>query len=355
MTETAVRAAFRVQADWCRRLDGGFTARLCERLGERLDDRLDDASATGAAVLGWAGDPVADVLALRLTGGLNALVRAGALPALAACYPPHAGPTDAALDAALVDALHHPLLPPWLLSAPQTNEVARAAVLMPGLMTVAAATGLPLRLLELGASAGLNLRLDAYRYSLGEAVFDPEPSAALQPVLTLQPSWSGATPALTLPRIIARRGVDLAPVDLRDAHARDRLTAYVWPEHGVRLARLEAAIAAFVLDPVEVDRADAAGWVEAHVQPQAGAATVVYHSIAWQYFPAATKARITAHMAAAGAAATAAAPLCWLRFEFDAPALDGALPTLRLRSWPGDTDQLLARAHPHGAAIEWLA
>jgi hypothetical protein len=79
---------------------------------------------------------------------------------------------------------------------------------------------------------------------------------------------------------------------------------------------------------------------------------VVYHSIASQYFPAASQARIAAHMARAGAAATATAPLAWLRYELD-DATAGAVPTLRLRMWPGE-DRLLARAHPHGALVKWL-
>ncbi len=151
--------------------------------------------------------------------------------------------------------------------------------------------------------------------------------------------------------IVGRRGVDIAPVDL--ARDRDRLLAFVWPDQPDRAARLEAAIAAFLTDPVQVDREDAAPWVEQRVAPEPGIATVVFHSIAFQYFPPETRARITAHMAKTGAAATADAPLAWLRFEMDDPAT-GALPTLRLTLWPGGDDRLLARAYPHGAVVNWL-
>jgi hypothetical protein len=51
---------------------------------------------------------------------------------------------------------------------PQTNEVRRSAVLLPGFLTIAAETGLPLRILELGASAGLNQLWDRRHYRLGE-------------------------------------------------------------------------------------------------------------------------------------------------------------------------------------------
>ena len=75
------------------------------------------------------------------------------------------------------------------------------------------------------------------------------------------------------------------------------------------------------------------------------------HSIAFQYFPEDSKARIAAAMERAGAAADAEAPLAWLRYEHD-PADEGI--TLRLRIWPGGEERLLAHCHPHGSAILWL-
>ncbi len=346
MSEAAVREAFVTQAAWCRRLGAPFTALLCETLGTVLDRR----GAVGERVLDWTGEPVADALALRLTGGLHALVRAGELAALAALYPPHATPAPAALAEALAAVLAGPAsnarLLPWLGSAPQTNEVGRSGVLMPGMLTIAAAAGLPLRLFELGASAGLNLRMDGYAYRLGELALTPSDAP-----LTLAPAWEGPSPPAGPVTIASRRGVDLNPVDLRDPAARERLLAYVWPEQRERLARLEAAMTAFAADPAPLDRGDAAAWVAEHVALQPGAATVVYHSIAYQYFPAAAQASIRAHLHAIGDLATADAPLAWLRYEFE--AVD-APPTLRLRLWPGGGDRLLAEVHPHGASVRWL-
>lgn len=337
MDET-IRAAFRSQAGWCRRLGAPFTAGICDAAAIGLDR----SGAVGRRVLDWEGDPVADAVALRLTGGLNALVRGGFLPELGAFYPPGDRPIPPGV---MARALADDRLLPWLDAAPQTNEVARSGVLMPGLLVVAAATHLPLALFELGASAGLNLRLDRYAYRLGG--YDTGPSGA---PLTLTPEWHGPPPPAAAIRVTSRRGVDLSPIDLTAPTARERLLAYVWPEQVARVTRLEAAIAAFVADPVALDRADAADWVDAQVATASGVATVVFHSIAWQYFPAATRARIAARLADVGAAATVDAPLAWFRFELDALA---AAPALRLTTWPGGEDRLLANAGPHGASVTW--
>lgn len=342
MAEAEIRAAFAEQADWCRRLHGPFTARVCDALAVVLDR----SSATGRRVLDWPGVPFADALKLRLTGGLNALVRSGDLPGLAALYPPSPPGDDATLAAALAEALSDDRLLAWLDSAPQTNEVGRSGVLMPGLMAIAAATRLPLALFELGASAGLNLRLDDYAYDLGGVAV----GSAAAPV-HLKPVWTGAPPPLADVRIVARRGIDLNPVDVRDPAARDRLLAYVWPDQAARVDRLHAALTAAAADPAPVDRGDAAAWVEAHVGVQEGRCGVVFHSIAFQYFSLDTKARIAAHMAHAGARATAAAPLAWLHYESEDGGGKGI--TLRLTLWPGGEDRLLAHAHPHGASLKW--
>ena len=63
-----------------------------------------------------------------------------------------------------------------LAGAPQTNEIARSAMLLPGFLTVARETGLPLDLFEIGASAGLNLLFDSFHYRYGDAEWgDPPP------------------------------------------------------------------------------------------------------------------------------------------------------------------------------------
>ncbi len=347
--DSPFRAHARWQAHWCTALGSPFTAQLCTLVA----DRLDPATPLGRRLDSWPGNPQDDALMLRVTGGLHALVRAGKAPALAALYPPAPAPDPDALWAALAPVLAGKAILPWLDSAPQTNEVARSGVLVPGFLTIAAETGLPLALLELGCSAGLNLVPDRYGYRLG-TLEAGNPDCGLR----IHPVWDGADPPAAPLAIESRAGVDLNPLDVLNPAERSRLLAYVWPDQPQRLERMARAIAITAEDMPEIVKGDAADFVEARVKPREGVVTTVYHSIAFQYFPPETQARITAHMEKVGARATPAAPLAWLRFEMT-PSADGTdhadAPTLRLKLWPTGEDRLLARAHPHGKLVQWLA
>jgi hypothetical protein len=342
-----VRQHFRHQARACRELGSPFTAMLLETAAERLDE----TSAPGKAVLGWRGDPKADALALRFAAGLHALVLSAAAPALARVYP--GGDVTADPDilwSAAADALeaHAPAMLRFLESPPQTNEVARCAVLLGGFLVVARQTGMPVALLEIGASAGLNLHWDRYAYGLGEASWGP----AAAP-LRLEPEWRGPPPPLGPVAVRARRGCDRRPLDPSDAHDRLRLRAYVWADQAARLARLDAALEHAARHGTRVEQADAADWVEACLAARpAGLATVLYHSVVWQYLPPGTQRRIEAALARAGEVAREHTPLAWLRME---PGSDRSQSELRLTTWPGAREQLLAHADFHGRWVSWRA
>lgn len=347
MSEEAVRAAFAEQAMWCERLGSPFTAMLCRLTSERIDRD----TAIGRLVLDWSGDPSpgADNLPARFCAGLHSLALSGAVPDLSRLYPPGQVTDQDRLWTAIVQALdaESPSLGQWIASPPQTNEVARSSALMSGLLVVADLFGLPLRLLELGSSAGLNLILDRYDHDLGGL----RAGTAGSPV-RLAPRWKGGRPPEAEVRIIDRRGVDLRPVDVhREGH---KLIAFVWADQLERRERLEAAIALASADPPKVDAGDAADWLEAILSqpPEPASARVVMHSIAYQYFPEGTKARVDALMNAAGGSATADTPLAWLRYEQQ----DGEeRPSLRLKTWPAGEDRLLAWCHGHGASVDWVA
>jgi hypothetical protein len=340
----AVLDAFAKQIGWCESLGSPFTARLLTVL-------RDDIGANGASAEfthAWPGDPVADALALRLAAALHALALTGSAPALAACYPPSA-PTMEQLRAVVLGAVreHQTAIRAFLISPPQTNEVGRSGVLVGGFLQIAKDTGLPLRLLEIGASAGLNAIWDRYHYRLGAAGWG-DPQSAVR----IAPSWEGPSPPIDAPiRVMERLACDIAPVDLEDPVQRLRLRAYVWADQRERLSRLENAIELARVYGPRVERADAAKWVRARLHEKVeGSATVLYHSIMWQYMPPETQVDIRASLGDAGARATSAAPLVWLRFEFLNPE---SLPELRLTLWPGARELRLAAAHPHGSSVSW--
>lgn len=343
----AVRFAFTSQAEYCRRLGSPFTACVCDALATGLDT----ASAAGRAILGWNGDPspLADNVPLRTVGALNALVRSHWVPYLAALYPPNPLPEGGELGRAVLRALeeHSARVLAFLSTPPQTNEVGRSAVLIGGFLTIARRTGLPLEVYEIGSSAGLNLLVDRYQYRLGEAVWGA-PDAAL----VLAPSWEGSPPPVEAALAIrSRRGCDVNPIDLRDPIARERLAAYVWADQTDRIRRVEAAIEIARSLPVAIDCCEAADWIERQMEvaPVRGSTRVLFHSVVWTYLPEDSRNRIRGHLSRAGAVASSDAPLAWLRFELADP------PELRLTLWPSGEETLLARAHPHGTWVRWLA
>ncbi len=342
---SAVRNAFRHQAEACAELGSPFTARLCTLAAERL------AAGTPVAdrVLGWPGDPSsrADALPLRLAGALHGLVLEGADPGLAAAYPPQEADDDA-LWSAVAAALraHAAFILARLDGPPQTNETMRSAALAPGFLTVAARTGLPLVTSELGASAGLNMVWDRFAYRFGTALR----GASDSPVI-IAPDWTGPPPPDVVPHVRERAGCDRAPSRLDDEADRLRLLSFVWPDQPERMTRLRAATTLASAEPVTVDRADAADWLDERLATRRpGAAHVVYHSIFWQYLDAPRQARISNLLNAAGARATMDAPLAWLRLEGDGAA-PGAAISLTL--WPGGDTRSLGRADFHGRWILW--
>ncbi|MER8481574.1 DUF2332 family protein [Mesorhizobium sp. M1322] len=346
MDEPDIRDHFLAQAKACDELGSPFTANLCRALAKVLDAN----TRTGQAVLGWPGDARADGLALRVCGALHALVLTGASERLALIYPPNQT-SESEIAAVLPEAIARS--DEWIVAgiagAPQTNEIARSAMLLPGFLTVARETGLPLDLCEIGASAGLNLLFDSFHYRYGDAEWgDPASPVRLAPEVR-----GRAVPFGGVINVRHRAGCDIAPVNVADASARVRLRSYIWADQAARLARLDAALSlAEKLQPLLV-KADAADFVEkALAARQQGGAFVLYHSIMWQYLPRATKDAITASLEQAGRQAAAAAPVARLKMEPRDPTKQWAVLSLTL--WPGGETRRLAHCDYHGRWIEWI-
>jgi hypothetical protein len=341
----AIRQSFRRQAKACDDLGSPFTARLCTLAAERLTGE----TRVGATVLGWPGNPdgTGDALALRLAGTLHALVRSESDPHLAAVYPPYAVDDDtlwAAIEAAL--RRDETFILGRLTSAPQTNEVRRSSALLPGFLTIAALTGKPLVLSEVGASAGLNLQWDRYRYRLGD--FSWGEASAVE----LAPRWEGPPPPTADIEVAERAGCDLNPLDPASEDDRLRLFSYIWADQQDRLNRTAAALEMATESGLKVEKADAIDWLRKRLAtPRLGTAHVIYHTIAWQYLPPALKAEGEALIAEAGARATEAAPLVRLQLEADGKP-EGA--ALLLTLWPTGETREIGRADFHGRWVKWV-
>ena len=308
--------------------------------------QLPHAPLLALRLASWPGDRAAAALALRVNGALHALARSGAVASLSAVYAMRTGDIDGAVadafataDATLANAIEHPT---------QTNEVARSAAIHAGLMTAAAQFDQPVELLELGSSAGLNLNLALYGYCLGgTAAGDPASR------LRIAPHWTGPAPRRYPLRSASARGVDLAPLDVTDPDACNRLLSFVWADRDDRMAQLQAAIRIARHNPPLVDKGDAATWLEyrlTRAQP-AGVTRAVVHSMVRQYCDIATRDRIARALSQAGGRADATRPLMHLSYEWDEARTKVELV---LTTWPHGKVRLIAHPDPYGDAVHWI-
>jgi hypothetical protein len=343
---SAIVEAFDVQARICRGIGSPLYADLLEHC---VADLAEAASPLARLLEGWTGDLARDFVPLRVLGGVHALVLEGRAPELSSHYPsvggtPHFPGCWRAFRATV--SAHEEELRAWLDRVPQTNEVQRSASLLGGFLAIAQRFSQPLRLRELGASAGLNLLWNEHAYTLGPHRWG-EPNAALH----LRADWDGPAPDLDAPvSIEGRAGCDRHPIDLRDPAARRRLEAYFWADQVDRLERLRAAVERFLVDPPRLDRAEAPAWLAAELErgwPD-GVCLVVFHSSFWGYLSDVDRAAIRDTLEQAGSRASESRPLAWLSADDDPPSM-----SLRLTCWPGGREERLARVHPHGRTIHW--
>lgn len=376
--------------DWA----GRFTqqAESCAELGSPLYARLLSLLAIEIAQTG----PTWEVIApraelrfgqagpLRLLGAAHRLALSGAAPSWARMLPSCGGEVPST-NGELISAWSELVrtqgqeLSEGLDYEVQTNEVARSAGLALGLASTAFSST---RLVELGCSAGLNLRLDQFCIDLASKadsegvgsssrlLGDPGSTVRLSPeVRTAAPHPLGQ-----LPRITERIGIDPHPLDATTEQGELRLLGFVWPDQLQRIERCKAAIemacrvpavlmqsalmqSADPLGPGGLEQTaarppsalpDTAELLEsllANEQP-----TVIQQSIVWQYIPPELRWRITAVIEAAGHRATADTPLAWVRFEPD--EWDRRRAAVWLRTWPTGADCLVAHVDYHG---RWIA
>jgi hypothetical protein len=325
--------------------------------GELFELVAKDVEAGGvfATILsGHEDDPSRHAVPLRLLGGLHRLVLDGRAPGLRRWYPSAGGSWDAdrAWSHIVGTAAHHfDSLRAALDQPPQTNEVGRSAALVGGLLRLNRGFGFPVRLFEIGSSAGLNLRADHYRYRFADGHWGPADSP-----VTIEDAWHGAVPPDGRLRIVERHGYDIAPIDVTGADGETTVLSYVWPDQHARLERLRGAIEVARRVPAGLTRQTAADAV-AGLTLADGALTVLWHSITWQYLSDDERAAVRARVEALGAQADARSPFAHLTLEPARPAHQGpGAPitfVVRARSWPGGELTVLGECHPHGPPVNW--
>lgn len=316
---------------------------------------LDAGGPTAAVMEPYRDDPAPSVPPLRLMGALHRMVLERRAPELALHYPSVGGTAPAAQawpSARRLLAERRVELAELAGQPVQTNEVGRCAVLIGVLHVLADRMRLPIRLWEIGASAGLNLNVDRYAYPVDHRVLGRADSP-----LRLAAPWRNRPEADlgVVPRIVERAGCDPRPIDPATTEGRLTLTSYVWADWTERLERLRRALAVAAEHPVSVDRAHAAPWLAGRLgRPRTGSVAVVWHSVVLQYVEAAERAEIDALLVAAGDRATATAPLALVGMENVGPETEPARFEVTLTTWPGGRRELLATTAGHGIPATWI-
>ena len=344
---TSLAGRFRAQAEQC----GLYGSPLTEALLRGAADDLEAGGPVADLLEPLTADPSGSVPSLRFAGSLHRLVLERRAPALALHYPSVGGTAPVRdLWPAARTTVERSLaeLRPLVARPVQTNEVGRSAALFGGLLHIAAETGLPVRLLEVGASAGLNLCVDAFAYRIGDLVLGDPTS----PVVIDQP-WQGPYPVGSV-RVVERLGCDPAPVDPRTTDGRLTLTSYIWADQVARLERLRGALEVAARRPVTVEPAPASAFLARELAtPRPGVATVVWHSVVRQYMAPAERDRVDAVLAEAGARASADATLHRLSMEPEQVGQGASVFHVELVSWPGERRRALADCQGHGPPVVW--
>jgi hypothetical protein len=343
--ESAIAACLRKQAGWCELLGSSLYAFLLEQAAA-------DVEIYGPCwdvLRGHDSDPSGSALALRFMGAVHRVVLVGMAPELARHYPSMNGTPELRecwLAFRATVARHVELLREWICRPVQTNEVGRCAALIGGFLLVAHESNLPLRLIEIGSSAGLNLRWDHYYYEAGGAKWGDPAS----PVHLTGAFAAGSPPLDVAARVIERRGCDLSPVDPESEEGQLTLLSFVWADQSSRLAGMRGAMEVARKVQARVEMADAAQWLDRNLSSiRRGAATVVFHSIVAQYMSESGYKQVVDVLSRAGKAANKGAPLAWLRMEPGSRQAD-----VRLTIWPEGEERIIATTSFHGRDIRWL-
>ncbi|MGC1335070.1 MAG: DUF2332 domain-containing protein [Candidatus Cybelea sp.] len=251
---------------------------------------------------------------LNLAAALHYLALDGE-PTLLKHYPSVGGDGDgrAAWNAGrAILAQHRDQVAQLFTGNVQTNEPARSMPILVAFLWLAARFNLPVRAFEVGASAGLNLRFDRYRYEEPDWSWGDADSALVLRNATERGRPKNLRADLN---VTERRGCDLSPIDLNSKNDRLRLQSFVWPDQADRFDRLRAAIQAAADTPVNIDAEGFSTWLRREARCREGYVTVVVHTLFEEHLTAKERAELNEAIAAFAAEASPRAPVARVRME----------------------------------------
>ena len=336
-----------LQSEQCARLGSPMYAALFRELAD--DYRW--GGRTYALLAGRSERPVHDAIPLRLAGAIHRVVLRGNEPRLARHYPSVGGRPGDDFPSDFVAYMREHLdeVENGLSSQVQTNEVGRSVVPLAVSHWLTELGVHEFDHLEIGASAGLNLNFDRY-YAGVRTLRMGDPDS----ILRFNGEWFDGMPHV--PRqgaqVVRRRGVDISPIDVTDSAQETRLLSFVWPDQTERIERLRRAISIAREHPPLLDRGSADAWVTAQLARPRERATVVFHSIVWQYLGTHVQRNLRSALEESGRNTTPATPLVWVRMEPAGPVAD-----VRATVWSGDEpkEHILATVGYHGQQMNWPA
>jgi hypothetical protein len=231
----------------------------------------------------------------------------------------------------------------------QTNEVRRCACLLPAFAVVAAhGHGRPLALVEIGASAGLNLLWDRYGYDYGTGRRYGDPRSPVQIACKLLSARRPPLPA-EFPIIITRIGIDLNPIDVCDPDAALWLRALVWPDEVGRAGLLQQALQIAQQNPPRLLAGNALERLPEMLATIPEDQTLcVFHTHTMNQFPVEARAGLAALLTEHAVTRDLyRISIEWLGREH---------PRLECVAFEGSvkTESLLAHCGSHGEWLEWL-
>jgi hypothetical protein len=189
---------------------------------------------------------------------LHDLALAGRAPALAAAYA--AGDAQAAALAAVETVVErgNDVAARAAGRRVLTGETGRGAVLHPAVAEAAHRAGATsVGLVSVGCSAGFDLYVDRVGITYDDGRTLGDPSSPVQ--VTASVVGDRPVPDRAMPKVVARVGVDTAPVDVTDPDDARWLRACGWPGQAEKAARLDAEIALAAADPPTLLRGDLGG------------------------------------------------------------------------------------------------